>query len=963
MASTLSVRHRAYFRSELMNRMTQQYESTLLKSLIQHHVLTTAKGSSQFADLTDSPYHIHILNGLYPALLLLEQQLERDGRLNLPEIEPFLKCLIVGFTFHDLNKLVDVEPLEKAVKERLEQQAELLNVADFLPEWRYYLPEIGFLALGAENRTGTWAFSRQIREWHFVNETLRPTSHFADSLASIDNFGSVDEFYEQVYAKIQNVHGGSEWTLSYVEVHDNIYALLSQKMLNLAKSIIQAERKQQILFNLRNGFVYFGEPLTAGEVQSIKQRFSGEEAELNPVALTKIDHQSCKFGFIESTQLTLEILESVIREKLNDLLKTAKDVNESGQREQRQAVLRGLLDAYELPLVLRPVKENSADLRIYPRAEWAELKDDHALLTLFALQKIKFLSGRICPQWRQEFEKWRDEETPFCEGRFDYQLNGQRIPVPNSAELLALFGTDNTRCTVAALISACEKRIGADDSSDVAAQTFDEVINTFNKTFGWIADDQSKPARSRVIELFDKFVDLYLSGNFVRDINQLMQGEMTIPEKKNMCIFCSKPATEDYGSEKSFGIKALGFNNRTVNTLKNKTSRMCGLCASELRMRKSLFTEGSKANSAVYYDFGEYLFSVDTPSLLTTLAAAFGIDVEERKRQFTVTLDNRAFNYNLYHLNFESIDDSVKGNFDFIHQTLKLIRRTGFRLFVASVISPYHQHREIFVFDNCMPFVKQLGWDRIRIDEVGKRLEETNLFYTLGSNLLSSNVLSYAEDRRAIFSAFYRLDEDRRKEARGIIVRFIKSHWEELDMNVIEKLVDNAVKIDWSDVLHSISGNAESWMFRDSLDILKICVKEGCDRTTTIEQIAGGLHKTFRGKRRDNKPIPPSERLMAFAATLYDDLFVGQWRERVPQPGRLKHWINQFSLCYRMKAQEEGNKFQIEKAIERLTAENQPVTEDAVIAAVITDRNRKYEEEYRECFRKYFQNETEEAQP
>jgi CRISPR type I-D-associated protein Csc3/Cas10d len=328
MASSLSVHHRAYFRSELINRLTQQYESTLLKSLIQHHVLTTAKGSSRFTALADAPYYIHILNGLYPALLLLEWQSEQDRRLTLPEVEPFLRCLIVGFTFHDLNKLIGVEPLEKAVKEGLEQQSELLKVADFFPEWRDYLPEIEFLALGTENRTATWAFSRQIREWHFVNETLRPICHFADSLASIDSFGSVSEFYEQVCAKIRNVRGGSAWNLSYVEVHDNISVLLSQKLLNIAKSIIQAERKEQVLFTLHSGFVYFGGPLTTEEIDNIRQKFSSEEAELNPVALTKIDHQSCEFGFIGSTSLTREILESVIKEKLQDLLKTAKDINE-----------------------------------------------------------------------------------------------------------------------------------------------------------------------------------------------------------------------------------------------------------------------------------------------------------------------------------------------------------------------------------------------------------------------------------------------------------------------------------------------------------------------------------------------------------------------------------------------------------------------------------------------------------
>ena len=181
-------------------------------------------------------------------------------------------------------------------------------------------------------------------------------------------------------------------------------------------------------------------------------------------------------------------------------------------------------------------------------------------------------------------------------------------------------------------------------------------------------------------------------------------------------------------------------------------------------------------------------------------------------------------------------------------------------------------------------------------------------------------------------------------------------------MSVMEKLVDNAVKIDWGDVLRSDSGNAESWMFRDSLDILKVCVKEGCERATTVQQIAGGLYRAFRGNRKDNKPIPSPELLMAFAMVLYDDLFIGQWKKRLPQPGRLKHWINQFSLCYRIRAQEESHKHQIEREIEKLIDQGKPITEDTVIAAVVTTRNRKYEEEYRECFRTYFQNETREVQ-
>lgn len=938
MSSQLTVRHRAYFRSEILNRLTEEYETTVFKSLIQYHLLKTAKGCRQFSDLTDMPYHVHILNGLYPGLLFLEQYLQSQGMFESTEVEPFLRSLIVGFTFHDLNKLVDSKSLEEALTE-LVHHAETLNVESFFPEWRDYLPEIEFFALGTENRTSTWAFSRPIREWHFLNDTLRPICHFADTVASIDDFSSVADFYERVcnsrFSQSQRL--GDIWQLSYVEVHDNLSALLSQKLLNLSKSIVQGDRGEQILFNLRSGFVYLGEPLTAEEIQTLKNQFRSEESELKPVKMTQIDHQSCKFGFIESTPLNRTILEDVIEEKINDLLKTAKDVNEQGESERRRTALSSLFDAYELPLVLKPIKANSPDVRIYLSEEWTDLEEYHSLLTLFGLQKIKFLSGKVNREWRKEFERWRDEEIPFLEGEFDYPFDRQTIPVVHTKELLSIFGTPNTQYTVAALVSACEAESGERELEEVLTESFEEVISIFNKL-----------TRPQVAEPFDEFVNLYLSGNFQRDINQFVQKERTIPKKAEMCIFCGKPATEEYRSEKSFGVGPLSFNNRTVNTLKSKTNHICPVCASELRMRRSLFIKGKNANSAVYYDFGEYLFNVDTPSLLAILSAVFGIDVEEKETEFILTIDKRTFNYNLYNLNFEKIDDTVKGNFWFIRNILALIRHTGFHVFATSIISPYNQHKEIFVFENCMPFVKQLGWDRIRIDEVEERLQEMNLLYKLGPKRIVSNVLSYAEERRSIFSAFYRLDDKEMDAIRNELINFVQSHREVFSMSIMDKLTDCAVQIEWG----FGSGGAESGIIRDSLDILKACFKEKRDRDTTIQQIAGGLYK----KHKPERDIPPNT-LLAFATTLYDDLFGGEWQQRIPQPGRLKNWINQFAFLYRMKSLEELRKSEIRRAIEVLENDGKEVNGQNIVEQVLKEKpeRKRYEYEYRQSFRAHFQ--------
>ena len=224
MTTAVSYATRDYFQTRLMNQLTALYQITLLSSLVKHYILTSAKGSTRFPKYPDMPYHIHILNGLYPALLLLEQRFEKEKISESEELEAYLKCLVVGFTLHDINKLVDIPDLDQAVAQKLSQVCHELDVKVFFPEWQDYQNEIEFLILGTENRTASFAFSKPIREWNFFNDTLRPACHFADSIASITDFESVSDFYDRICSiRFNNRRLDEKWKLSFVEVNDNIY--------------------------------------------------------------------------------------------------------------------------------------------------------------------------------------------------------------------------------------------------------------------------------------------------------------------------------------------------------------------------------------------------------------------------------------------------------------------------------------------------------------------------------------------------------------------------------------------------------------------------------------------------------------------------------------------------------------------------------------------------------------------
>ena len=110
--------NRGLFISPLFNNVAQDFLNTLLLSIVRDNEfrLRSAKGGTgqgftgKLAEVisqsTDMPYHVHILNGLFPTLKLLEQKFSQERWLDKKEADSLLRCFIVGFTFHDINKLV-----------------------------------------------------------------------------------------------------------------------------------------------------------------------------------------------------------------------------------------------------------------------------------------------------------------------------------------------------------------------------------------------------------------------------------------------------------------------------------------------------------------------------------------------------------------------------------------------------------------------------------------------------------------------------------------------------------------------------------------------------------------------------------------------------------------------------------------------------------------------------------------
>ena len=917
---------RDYFKSPLFNETSQIYLQSVFTSLVRNYGLKSAKGSSgrEFSESrlieavraqTDMPYHIHILNGLFPALKLLEQQLQQCNLIERKETEAFLKALMLGFTFHDANKLVGKE-LREAVNDDIAWLCERLQVGEFFPEWHERLNEIKYLALRTEHRTSAYAYEHQIHEWQFVNETLGEICHLADSFASLSEFSSTAEFYDKLcrYVKFDRKAIAEIWPLSFIEVSDNIFTLLSQKLLNRAKAYIQETREQEILFHLRNGFVFSGEPLREDERKAIVKRFCDDDSTFDPLTSTIVNWQKCTFDFIKSRAMTPEMLTRIIEggfrgEGEIGFFAVGSDASRADTHGFSR--LCSLLDAYQFPFKSVPRKGRSGEFNFFLEKSWDDLSSSHDFLTLFALQRIKFLSLKEKKEWKTELENLKKELPEFT----------QSITV------------------AAALVSSYRILQTAEDLTEKITALKAEISTVLSR-------NTQKHGNTEL----EHFADSYLTGNFERDLEALFKPPMDIPEKSKMCLFTGKRSSQSYSEAGSHGIKPRGFSNRSINTLKSIENRVSSLFNSELELRREFAQEGrGKFNTCVYYDFGEYIINLDSRRLLNVLAKAKDFQHDEPNLQ--IVIDKNKFTYNLYGMNFESIEESVKGNFYFIQRNLKLIKATGFRIYTTSIISPYNAHKEIFVFESCMPFVKAIGWDRIRIDEVEARLQELNLFLTLGSNKLVSNVLAYAEDRRAVFSAFQELNEDDKAKARRSFTDFVCKK-KEYSMSTMKTLAEMAIEMARP---QSGSSSQETRIVRDSLNILKTCYKEKRDRETTVGQVVGELRQMAKTYEFFNEA-----RALPFAEALYDHLFEKEWNNRFPQPSRLRNWINEFGFWYSTLHFEMIRKNVVQKAVDALQTLGQEITEDSAIAWLKqSDSNKKkaidkYETDYRAVYRKYF---------
>jgi hypothetical protein len=935
-----------YFKTEIFQTIAQEYFDTVLNGILNFTEIIQAKGlyapkGEVIKDYYDMLYHIHILNGLIPAMLVYEKfLLERkwikiERQPDDTDAELYIKAFVLGFTFHDANKLTGKDKWEDAIIE-LDKLIDKLRIYDFFKEFVTYRNDVYYLALNTEDRSS--ALSQQFNvslDYKHLTEVIAELCHFADGIASIQELDGIEVLYKEVNKTLGKLKSktGIAITISYIKILENPYTLLSQNLMNTAAKVLK-QNERDIFYIMRDGFIFFGNDLKGNEKQEIFRIFEGKNNDLDIQKLIKIDAQKCDLSAVVSIGINTNMLDDIIDKRQNSfLLLSPNGPDKIKYFDDFVKYNENLIQIADLQ-INRKMQNGKFYLNFSENAK--ETRPE--FVKVFSLLKLMWLNSKSNKAWEKDFKDWT-EKTDELPIKFEckFQINeNEFIALEKFADIKKYFETiTNSSSSLLKTYIAIFKTISILNSFEDIEQQEDYIENLYTEIE--IAFQRVELSEN---SLLSEFYKKYFTFKGNTDFSFLNDYLPNVPEKKEMCAFTAQKGTEAYVDANAFGMNARGFSNRTVASLKNTTSFVSPLFAEENKLRKSAFAR-PKSNTVVYYDFFETTLDIEKDLIKSVMNAKNHKITDKGEIQFN---NSAKFQYSLNNMEFVELSDSMNDIFYFVWKHLLFVKNLGIRSYITGLMSPYRSHKEVFLYENAPRFIKDLGWDRLRLQDIDRVLEERDLLYSIGKrnkSMDSGFVLRYAESPNSIFKSLYLFAAHNEETVvNGItskLNKFINKYPTKFKgMTVIEKLVETAQQIDSS----AKSGSEETWLIRTALDFLRKNVKEKLSKEDTIQQIAGNIYKTLRLGYVDTTVI---ER---FARLVYEELYEKEWKNQLPTLNRQKDWIYQFGFVFKQKSVERMRFLKAEKIKKEIEQNQLPMNKESIIAILKKDKLEKYADEY-----------------
>lgn len=884
-------------KSDSLNETLEHFFETLGSSLMARTLLLSAKGG-EFAVsekkgriYSDMPYWTHIFNGLMTASMLMDNDDQLIQKIKSDDL--FYKIFIISFCFHDINKLYTEERL--GLGEILEDSALFQKIlsewgtAEFWPEYKEYLEDIKYLILNTERQTTPLGMSLSKPSLaHNLLSRLKSYISFADAISSKE-VRSVRDLYKNINYWIEQKNL-PRLDLKYIQIDKNIYTGLSL----LTYQSIQEILGDRIVFNLRDGFIYLdGDEINENELVQkvyekllvksdkpdaiIKEAIRGQYVQGNSANLIFLEKKIDKDEFYR----IIDVFTQLEARKVLKSFEISRKENNIIFKELSNFLPKRQLSKAGDAVYIEP--DDYSNINEHDRKIWRSV----IMLRLFCLNQGQYLNKLeslklLISRWSEgkySVDVLKDESGFLSKTTYSEVGGVNKNDIIKSCFFLLDFVNDLCR----------EDRID---------QLHESLIHVLDIDFEKGNMDKNNDLKSNIIR---KFVKRYVYNEYDFDVNFQQT-------KKKICSICGAPANIELSdlNGNTFLIKSRNNTNKSLSSLNNLLNYICEFCNSENELLGKLFPKSYQSDSAIYFEYFDYIFNMNWRLFVKIISNSLTIDADSEGEIMDTGRGLIEINQNLtltdfFNFTFINFGTSTKDQFGNIKKLLNISRSLGLKIYVCPVMTPFTQNDEMLVFETLVTPFKLLGFNKIRIHEIEKRSSQLDEIFKLkltDKNYSSAFVLAkdpssifWLADRVGLNSCNYEL--------------FFNEKFNQNTMSNTKELAETLAKINI--LSYDSSSHEESRVIRKSLDILKDYHFRKHSSSDIKEAISGEVYKIYKGR---NNSLEISHE---FGEQLVSNIYCSEWKKNIPNPKQMKYWIAQFCYLYRQVSQERWNQIKQDK--------------------------------------------------
>ena len=310
----IKIKSNKVFESKVFRDEVKIYFNSMFIKIFKKYRLKPAKGGKIFEekvkcgevkglDLPDMSYPMHVLNGIIPSLKVLENKWIDKGLINEDDdIKMLLKCLLIAFTFHDINKLHNEIDLKTSVEKYFEKDLKDLGIK--LNEEEKEI--IKYLVISTEERTRFVIPDDKLPTRRGLNRLIKDDLieiiHLADSISiPIENYSDL----LKIWRKLKN----------YVDV--NIFYFDEIPYEVLARFIVERLRENVDCYLISpRGFIYEGDLEINEKIKEIVKAIENVIIKYSSELIT-IDNQKAQLDVFRFVSPTKENIENLVNELIS----------------------------------------------------------------------------------------------------------------------------------------------------------------------------------------------------------------------------------------------------------------------------------------------------------------------------------------------------------------------------------------------------------------------------------------------------------------------------------------------------------------------------------------------------------------------------------------------------------------------------------------------------------------------